>query len=406
MGFECPTAVEDVFALRERIRALEDGMTLRCRGRDAVGDAWDYGHCTKQGECLTCTYISGDQEFLLVSKVNLRLLLQVEFPTFSAGMEGTFVNDAGAGIPEAGFFQPSVEDGSLQALRAHLRSVPDGTCLACRGRNSFTDRWDYGYCVKDQERLHFFYDSGDREVLCIQAVRFNTLVQVVVPSAFQPALEAPLSGTPQGFAVIAHGFSPECGPDYRLIKRLAATARSRGLHVVIPDFRQTYSLCLGAGRHERIRMLKAELMGCRGASFIALVGHSQGGRASANVCTDAEVLALPLRGCMMLGAEDPMELGELRPMVPDLSIVHAAGDGIISSKYLLKRAEAWHVPFIELKSEAPESTKDPDGDDINHGFLAADLMPVVEQIYGNFLDRCAAASWTLGPVADAPSLTC
>jgi len=194
--------------------------------------------------------------------------------------------------------------------------------------------------------------------------------------------------------VIAHGYSPEDGPDYRLINVLARVASDRGFRVIVPDFRCTYRFNSRAkGREERVRILKSELLRVVDAPFVALTGHSQGGRASAHVCTDCEVIALPIRGCLMLGSEDPAELGSGRPLphLPNhcVRIVHATGDGVIGIRALRKRATTWGAQFDELHSDiAAKSEKDTWGDDVNHDFLAADLLPRVMEIYNEFLDGC------------------
>jgi len=384
MSFELPITEAEVLALRWSLDRQADGTVLLCRGRDSVGNAWDYGNCMKRGEQLLCTYDSGDQECLSIRFVNLRQLFHVDLAAKAAtgsSIRPQFRSDDGFLVCSS-----EVED---DAFRHYLLSQPEGHCFVCRGRDRVGDEWSSGLCQKQGSRLLFLYDDGSREALSIMCITFRQLIQLQVGFA------GVSQGLPQqprpGVAVIAHGFSPETGPDYLLIDRLASLARSRGLHVVIPDFRSSYPyVSLWEGHQERVRMLKSVLLRLRGAPFITLVGHSQGGRAAANVCNDYEVLSMSVRGCIMLGSEDPVELEAMRPMVPDLTIVHAEGDGIISAHHLRRRAALWGVPYIELKSEEACSAKDAWGDDIGHDFLAPDLFPTVLMIYAQFIERCAA----------------
>lgn len=403
MSFVQPTSRSGLLAVREKLLALSDGTSLRCIGRDRTSDPWDSGLCMKQGEQLHFQYSSGDIEVLPISWINFRTLVHVDFGDAEESGRASGGAAAGAwaslGSPspseqgrgregdavDAHFQQtPSVEE--VAALRAHLLGLPNASCFQCRGRDRVDEAWSYGLCVKHGKRLLFSYDDGGREDFGIEKVNFKDLVQLQTRPPAVPG------GT--GVAVIAHGFCPESGPDYQLVIALARAARDRGWLVVVPDFRPSYELETRAGRAARVSILAdAILEHSAGVDFIALAGHSQGGRASANVCFEQRVAALPIRGCLMFGSEDPAELGSRPPPVPHVRIAHAAGDGVISAEALRCRAQLWGVPFAELRSRtAPErGRKDAFGDDINHDFLT-DLLPKAVWLFSDFLDACGCPS--------------
>mmetsp|Transcript_18915 Transcript_18915/g.44445 ORF Transcript_18915/g.44445 Transcript_18915/m.44445 type:complete len:100 (+) Transcript_18915:141-440(+) len=82
-------------------------------------------------------------------------------------------------------FSRPTSDADVQALRAHLLSLPDGTRLRCRGRDRVSDCWDTGSCVKRGPTLELTYDSGDHENLQISRIHFKTLVQVCLDDICQ-----------------------------------------------------------------------------------------------------------------------------------------------------------------------------------------------------------------------------
>ena len=60
---------------------------------------------------------------------------------------------------------------------------------------------------------------------------------------------------------------------------------------------------------------------------VVLIGHSQGGAASAHACTDRVVASAHIHGLLMLGSENPQSHDGMSwvPKVPQIEIVHATG---------------------------------------------------------------------------------
>lgn len=86
------------------------------------------------------------------------------------------------------FFVPQTER-DVAALRHDLIKLPDGSLLACRGRDYLWEDWDHGYCQKQNNALHFVYASGDSECLAIVDVDFQYLVHLVLQQQPRPRLE-------------------------------------------------------------------------------------------------------------------------------------------------------------------------------------------------------------------------
>eukprot|EP01050_Picozoa_sp_SAG11_P011758 SAG11_NODE_1267_length_5342_cov_1.772459_10_plen_129_part_00 len=96
--------------------------------------------------------------------------------------------------PNDAFIEPS--SAEAEELRDRLKTLPEGACVPCRGRDpvhvhvpaghsqptlksdgspdflkgpcsaacrSGLSEWDYGYLVKRGERLYFLYETGDLE---------------------------------------------------------------------------------------------------------------------------------------------------------------------------------------------------------------------------------------------------
>lgn len=106
--------------------------------------------------------------------------------------------------------------------------------------------------------------------------------------------------------IISHGWSERIGPNYPLIRTLENVGRQKGWKVIIPDFRRSYSYNSSRGRSERVRILYEEII-CLDPKpeTLVLVGHSQGGAASANACVDRVVAASNIKGLLMMGSENP-----------------------------------------------------------------------------------------------------
>lgn len=294
--------------------------------------------------------------------------------------------------PNDEFLEITTAD-EVAALRQQVEDFDDGVMLACRGRDSLADDWDYGYCTKLGCRLYFHYCSGDMESFRISYVNFRKLVQLALRSPDQQIVPV-LDMGPQhvrGVIIIAHGWSPDGGPNYPLIRKLEAQAKFRGWGVTVPDFRPAYEHSKTRSRAERVVILYEELLCMQPPPpFVAFVGHSQGGAAAAYACTDRLCAAWDVRGLLMIGSENPLSLDNMdwRPKVPNLHILHATGDNVIPCESLRRCAEQWGCQFTELSSSIPEGAKDRWGDDINHDFLAPDLIRGVTLHFNAFLDGC------------------
>eukprot|EP00658_Telonema_sp_P-2_P064676 TRINITY_DN5383_c0_g1_i1.p1 TRINITY_DN5383_c0_g1~~TRINITY_DN5383_c0_g1_i1.p1 ORF type:complete len:341 (+),score=59.47 TRINITY_DN5383_c0_g1_i1:198-1220(+) len=278
------------------------------------------------------------------------------------------------------------------ALKAHLHTLPNGACLPCRGRDiagTELTKWDYGYLVKRGSRLFFLYESGDMENFRIDWINFSELVHLARRRHPESMPSPPESLGPTGNVVLlAHGFSEEDGPNYALIRTLEHAAEQLGWRAIVPDFRGTYAYGSARGRSERVRAIYEELLCLEPpAKRVVLVGHSQGGAAAAHACTDRVVSAQRVRGLMMLGSESPMSHDGMdwTPQCEQIHIVHALGDNVIGVDELRRCAAAWQAQMTELESTVPKGAADCWGDDINHDFLAKDLMVRVVELFRDCL---------------------
>ena len=279
-------------------------------------------------------------------------------------------------------------------LREFLAALQDGTMIRCRGRDNTSDEWDYGVATKTSNRLYIQYVSADTESLSIQSF-LPSLVEFVYD-----ALAAPIStpATPEkGVIVLSHGWSPSVGPNYPLINELMRLGISHGWHVVVPNFKaqiHSYTSNQQRSRAERIKVIYEELLcldSIRSTLPIVLVGHSQGA-ASAMACTDRLCSARKICGLLMLGSENPQHLDKMKwvPKATHIKIVHATGDHVIGIEPLRKCAADWNCEFKELTSQdATPGSTDRWGDDMNHDFLAKDLMKAVKVEFSDFIQKCA-----------------
>lgn len=284
---------------------------------------------------------------------------------------------------------------ALEALRQCVFELPEGSCLGCRGRdregsfNGFTE-WDYGFMVKRASRLFFMYESGDMESFNMYGVDLLDLVNI----AARPVATSPMSALAQpsnNVVLISHGWSMEDGPNYPLVRTLETVAQRAGWRTVVPDFRATYEFGTARGRSERVRTIYEELLCLEPRpDRVALVGHSQGGAASAHACKDRVVEAMNIKGLLMVGSENPMSMDGMGwiPAVPLKQMVHAVGDKIISLSDIKRCAIAWDAQLYELESNVEAGAMDCWGDDVNHDFLAKDLIQSVTQIFREFLEIC------------------
>lgn len=282
-------------------------------------------------------------------------------------------------------------------LRRQLEQLENGVSVPCRGRDFVDQDWDYGFCTKQGAWLCFEYISGDKEKFLIRGVDFFQLVHLALSNVMLCGSSA-ISTENKPIVVLAHGWSPEVGPNYPLIHRLEQCAHEKGWKVIVPDFRPTYKHGERRARSERVNVLYEELLVLLSSfkqtvapSRLVLVGHSQGGAAVAKACTRKVCSSLEIRGVLMLAPEDPTchDRMDWRPEVSNLEIVHSVGDATIDIDPIRRLAKKWQCDFTELSSHnIPKGKQTSYGDDIHHDFLSDDLMKCAIQRFGLFLDKC------------------
>eukprot|EP00457_Paulinella_chromatophora_P011139 gb/GEZN01011265.1/.p1 GENE.gb/GEZN01011265.1/~~gb/GEZN01011265.1/.p1 ORF type:complete len:358 (+),score=27.46 gb/GEZN01011265.1/:64-1137(+) len=317
------------------------------------------------------------------------------------------------------FFAPELTTQGCQQvglIKEQLHAVRDGVRFAVRGRDygplrrddagmpsRLFSKWEYGVAQKMGQRLHFLWRDGETEDFLIDGIDYIHLIHFRLSG---PPIESKHSArsvmgttavSTDNFVVIAHGYSPQPGPNYPLIRTLERVARKAGWSVVVPDFRPTYEFQSQRSRAERSRILTEELL-CITARYrpkqVVLVGHSQGGAAVAQVCTQRTVAAAQVKGVLMLGAESPAAFDKQlwRPHASHVLLVHAAGDRVIHPCSSESLAKHWGVPFVCLENVVAAGTCDAYGDDICHDFLSSELMSGVVSQFEDFLSQCSATS--------------
>lgn len=274
-------------------------------------------------------------------------------------------------------------------LRLFLSNLSEGVMLLCRGRDTTSDDWDYGIATKSGERLFIHYESNDAESIRCDSIS-SKLVEFV-----QSYPTKKMKSTTKGVIILSHGWSPQVGPNYPLINALRHIGVTEGFEVIVPDFKSQihqYTTNQARSRAERVKVIYEEML-CLDSSIdyqvpIILVGHSQGGAASATACTDKLCKTRNICGLLMLGSENPISLDKMNwiPQVENVKIIHATGDNVIGIESLRKCAQKWNCDFKELTSTAVG--KDKWGDDINHDFLAKDLMRDVKIEFQKFIRQC------------------
>ena len=307
-------------------------------------------------------------------------------------------------------FLCNLQSDTLAHLRRELHQLADGTTVPCRGRdNKYDGAWDYGFCTKMGPHLSFQYRSGDKECFSIDGVNFVDLVHLAVkrPLLSSPSginMLSPSKRAAKPIVLLAHGWSPQVGPNYPVIRLLAARARERGCRVIVPDFRPTYSHGPHRSRAERVKQIYEELLVTLANNAndnntelppLILVGHSQGGAAVACACTPkvcaGESSKINIRGLLMLGTEDPTAHDAMnwRPPVPHIEMVHAVHDMTIGIGPIRNLSRKWGCQLTELSSQlAHKGAVGIHGEDIHHDFLARDLMEDVTTAFEACLDKC------------------
>lgn len=163
--------------------------------------------------------------------------------------------------PSDRFFAPVTAD-DVENICAFLERLPDGSVLACRGRDlvptgewgrfSVPDTWDYGICTLVQGRCFFVWETGVVESWLIRQVDHRRLVHFALARKSEDAMHGTVALSCDRVVVISHGFSPQRGPDYALIRALQMVALRRGFRAVVPSFVESYKFgtaeCLGTLR--------------------------------------------------------------------------------------------------------------------------------------------------------------
>lgn len=277
--------------------------------------------------------------------------------------------------------------------------------MPCRGRDRPDLKWDYGFGTKkDRGFMHFVYRSGDEETFPISGILFGKLVQLEIADRSERSSAIQRHPRPSTAAhnlptlILAHGLSPDVGPHYPLIQHFQERAQKKGWKVIVLDFRETYgngtlaeytSAWSHAWRVSIVQETMRKVASQGGA--VVLVGHSQGGAACARACSADLANEVDIRGLMMIGSEYPHKAPHCmssRPVVNNIEIVHAEGDAMIPIEPMYECARLWKCHLIPLKSQVPKGAHMADGDDINHEFLAEDLMLPATQHFASFLDKC------------------
>jgi pimeloyl-ACP methyl ester carboxylesterase len=308
-----------------------------------------------------------------------------------------------------------------RVLCEHLKSLENGAAMPVRGRDrtltmseadgqrraayGYTE-WEYGVGVKhvrnDEARLFLMWEV-DVEDFRVDAVSFRDLVQFVRADSL-PRVELTRSaeltiGSGNRVLLLAHGYSPECGPNYPLINSLSIVAQRNGFKVIVPDFRRSYAYGHGRGRSERALMLLEELLSLdeqRRPDFVVIAGHSQGGAASAAACRRPSVVrAANVQGLYMIGSESPLSLHDgvrEAPSVPHVAIVHASRDAVIGLGEIDNLVNIWReyrddIDYLVLDSKIPRRTSDCFNDDVAHDFLSRDLLEASTDHFDQFLSQ-------------------
>ncbi len=150
--------------------------------------------------------------------------------------------------PTDHFFAPLTQD-DVESVCSLLERLPDGSVLACRGRDfiasenwgrfAVPDTWDYGICTMAHGRCFFVWDTGAVESFPIRQVDHRRLVHFALArNAEEVPHTVPLA--PDRVVIISHGYSPHRGPDYALVRALQTAAMRRGFCALVPSFVESY----------------------------------------------------------------------------------------------------------------------------------------------------------------------
>lgn len=138
--------------------------------------------------------------------------------------------------------------------RDFVNQMPDGSFCEVVARDrlegvDFTP-WIYGLALKVKRRLVLLFDTTT-ESWNIDGIDYYHLVKILAVSenasalindalrvleTIQPTIRPALKKD-RTLVIVAHGFSPDTGPDYPLMHILSHALRSDGYSVTLPDFR-------------------------------------------------------------------------------------------------------------------------------------------------------------------------
>jgi hypothetical protein len=222
------------------------------------------------------------------------------------------------------FIVPS-NDEEFEQIKNWTLQLSDGEMVPLRGRDIIRDEnmsfmnfseWEYGIGIKLNRRIFLLWGSRVESVLIDGCDYVNQLHYEMNRKYDNILLESAQSISSNLTIILSHGFSFTDGPNYALIRVLSNILRKHGYSLIIPDFRPRFvyfytciniavtsnahvCICMisykfgpSRGRSERVKIILEELIYLVGNSNIpasgdrhkvVLIGHSQGGAASAQV---------------------------------------------------------------------------------------------------------------------------
>lgn len=172
------------------------------------------------------------------------------------------------------FFEPK-KYSEIEAVYAFLEKLSNGSVLPCRGRDvvrpktggsevfgaSELSPFDYGCATLNEGRVFFIW-SDKVESFQIRQLDIRKLVHFVLVRPSEDLQKSiGLMDVPwQNVCVISHGYSPERGPQYALIRSLEKCALRMGWKPVVCCFLDSYRFGASRGRSERVKMIYEELL--------------------------------------------------------------------------------------------------------------------------------------------------
>ncbi len=169
------------------------------------------------------------------------------------------------------FFQPK-KFSEIEAVYSRLEALPAGSVLPCRGRDVLPKQnpahfgevvltdWDFGYVTLNEGRAFFIW-TDKVESFPIRGLDLRKLVHFKIASAARQEVllvDTSLKTTASlRICLISHGYSPERGPEYALIRSLEAQALKNGWTPIVCCFLESYKFGPSRGRSERVKVCLA-----------------------------------------------------------------------------------------------------------------------------------------------------